>query len=92
MFIAISEYLKPISVMDEKRPQHQAFLKVHFANDKLLTCGRLNSQDGGVIITKNITRSEFENILSHDPYVIAGYCRYDITEFTPTINHESFNL
>lgn len=92
MLIAISKYIQPLSVVDQFRAQHHEYLKPLFDRDKLLTCGRQNSLKGGVIIPKDISRQEFEEILQQDPFVIAGVSKYEIVEFTPSFNHRNFIL
>lgn len=92
MLIAISKYTQPLSIVDTFRAEHHQYLKPLFDADKLLTCGRQNSLVGGVIIPKNISREEFEDILRKDPFVIAGVSKYEIFEFTPSFNHRDFIL
>src|SRR3990167_5965603 len=78
VFIAILKYTKPIDQVDALIPKHRAYLTKMFAKDKLLICGRLNPRTGGVIISKNIPRTEFETILKKDPF--AKVSEYTIIE------------
>lgn len=92
MLIAISKYQKPLSVVDQYREEHHEYLKPLFEAGKLLICGRQNSNEGGVIIPRDITRAEFSEILCKDPFVLAGATKYEIYEFTPSFQHPSFEL
>ena len=92
MLVAISKYTQPLLIVDKHRAEHHQYLKPLFDTDKLLTCGRQNSLEGGVIIPRDISREEFEEILRRDPFVIAGVSKYEIIEFTPSFNHRDFIL
>lgn len=92
MLIAISKYTQPLAVVDLHRAAHHEYLKPLFLVDKLLTCGRQNTQTGGVIIAKEISREEFEEILKNDPFVVERVAQYNIIEFTPSFNHRNFTL
>lgn len=92
MLLAISKYMKPLEEVDKFRVEHHEYLKPLFKLDKLLTCGRQDSLEGGVIIAKNISRKEFEYIIMNDPFVKAKVSKYEIIEFTPSFNHSNFVL
>lgn len=87
MFIAISNYLRPLSEVDVHRPEHQAFLKQLLADGKLLTSGRQNPPTGGIIISTIQSRAEFEQLLANDPFAKAGIAKYTIIEFNPSFYH-----
>jgi uncharacterized protein YciI len=83
MLVAISKYLKPIDEVDQHIVPHKAFLQELIDQKKLLVCGRQNPPVGGVIISREISKHEFETIMAKDPFVIAGVAQYHITEFAP---------
>lgn len=83
MFIAISQYKKPLPEVDLHRDAHRAYIKPYFSDGRLLAGGRQNPPSGGIIITKHATRAEFEEILKNDPFVKAGVAHYQIFEFQP---------
>lgn len=83
MLIAISRYKKSLDEVEVYRAQHHAFLKPYFIDGSLLVSGRQDTRLGGVIISKNATRAEFERILQEDPFAKSGVAEYHITEFNP---------
>ncbi len=83
MLIAILKYTKPLEDVDALTPEHRHYLKTVYDQNKLLVSGRLNPRTGGVIIAKNISRAEFEKILSEDPFVKVS--EHTILEFTPSL-------
>jgi uncharacterized protein YciI len=84
MFIAILKYIKPLAEVDAVLTVHRAYLKGLFDQNKLLVCGTQNPRVGGVIISMNVSREEFEKILKEDPFSKAGMIEYQIIEFAPT--------
>jgi uncharacterized protein YciI len=83
MFIAVLKYTRPIDEIESLLPKHREYLERLFRENKLLICGRLNPRTGGIIITKNISREEFEEILKNDPFVKVS--EFQIIEFLPTL-------
>ena len=90
MLIAISNYLKPLAELDTFRPAHHEYIKQFIDNEKLLVCGRQNPPVGGVIIAKNASRKEFEEILSNDPFAKKKVAEYKIIEFDPSFYANEF--
>lgn len=86
MLIAILTYTKSLDAVDRLVPPHRVFLKELFDEQKLLLAGRLNPRTGGVIIAKNISRTEFEQILQRDP--LHQVSEYKILEITPVFFDE----
>lgn len=83
MLIAILKYIRPLEEVDALLQKHREYLQKLFDQKKLLVCGRLKPRIGGVIIAKNISRSEFEKILQADPFQKVS-C-YEIIEFVPSL-------
>lgn len=83
ILIAILKYTKPLDEVDALLPKHREYLQMLLDQHKLLVCGRLQPRTGGVIIAKNITRTEFEKILKADPF--ATVSEHQILEFLPTL-------
>ena len=89
MLIAISNYLKPLEIVDSHRNAHIEYIKNLISTNKLLAAGRQTPPTGAVIIAKNISLDEFKNILASDPYYQAKVAEYKIIEFSPALCDES---
>lgn len=83
MLIAILKYIKPLNEIDALLPKHREYLQTLLNQHKLLVSGKLQPRTGGVIIAKNMTRAEFEKILTADPF--AKVSEHQIIEFLPTL-------
>lgn len=88
MFIAILSYTRPLEEIDAHLAKHREYLKNLVEKHKLLVAGRLNPRTGTVIISKNISRLDFEKIIKNDPFFTLS--EHTILEVTPTIYNESF--
>lgn len=83
LLIAILTYTRPLEEVDALLSKHRKFLQENFDQGRFLVCGRLQPRTGGVIIAKNISRTEFEKILEADPF--AKVSDHTIFEFTPSL-------
>lgn len=88
VFIAILTYTRPIEEIDANLAKHREYLKNLVEKHKLLVAGRLNPRTGTVIISKNISRQEFEDIVKNDPFFTLS--DHKILEMTPTIYNDYF--
>lgn len=86
MFIAITKYTKPLEEVDIYRPAHQAHIKKAIQQDLILVTGRRTpSHAGGMIISQQITKAQFEEFMQKDPFVKAQVATYEIFEFNPAM-------
>ena len=83
MFIAILTYVKPLAEVNAVFPEHLKYLNNLFSQKKLLIVGKQNPWTGGVIISKKVSREEFEKMMRDDPFTKAGVSQYQIIEFIP---------
>lgn len=90
LLIAILKYTKPLSEVDKLLPPHRKYLEQLLQEGKLLIAGRIHPRTGGVIIVKNLSRSEFESILQNDP--LSEVCEFQITEFSPTFHDPTLSI
>lgn len=74
-------YLQPLDVIDQARPAHVAWLNDEVAAGRILLSGRQESQEGGVLVTGDISIEDAEDIMARDPYQVAGIVRYDRLSF-----------
>lgn len=81
MFVLIVDYIKPLAEVDVVAPAHRAYLDQIFAAKKLIASGRQIPPIGGVLLSHVKTRAEVDEIIDHDPYVMAGVGRYTVLEF-----------
>ncbi len=81
MFIAISEYLKPLEEVNRFTAAHVAWLMKHYASGRFLGSGRRVPPVGGIIIARGESREELSSILAGDPYQQNGVAQYEVFEF-----------
>ena len=82
MFIASSRYLVPLDEVELVRPAHLEFMGRLAAAGRIVTAGRRNPPEGGVIILRAANRADAEATMADDPYVKNGTAEYTITEFS----------
>ena len=78
-------YLQPPDVIAEVRPAHLEWVKAHVDAGDLILAGRLESGDGGILITADISAEAADEMTATDPYELAGLGRYDRTSFNATL-------
>ena len=52
------------------------------AAGRLILSGRLESGDGGVLVTSDLSTAEAEDIIARDPYTVQGVVHYEGVGFT----------
>ncbi len=90
MFIIDVSYLVALDVIELHLAAHRAFLREQYARGVFLMSGRKVPRDGGIIIANMGSRAELEQLVTTDPFHIAGVAAYAITEFVPTMTADSF--
>jgi uncharacterized protein YciI len=89
MFIVSVTYLKPLDQIDLHLAAHRDFLGEQYRRGVFLMSGRRVPRDGGIIIADGLARAELEQLVTTDPFHVAGVARYDITEFVPTMTADA---
>jgi uncharacterized protein YciI len=85
MFIALLEYLKPLSDIDPLLGEHREFLERRYASGHFLLSGRKEPRTGGVILLRADSRAQAESILREDSFQREGVARFEIVEFLPSM-------
>jgi uncharacterized protein YciI len=75
-------YLQSSEMIDEARPAHLAWIRDEVDAGRLILTGRLESQQGGVLITADITSEAAEDLIAADPYELAGLVHYERVSFS----------
>ncbi|MCV7228541.1 YciI family protein [Mycolicibacterium komossense] len=75
-------YQQPADVIAEMRPAHMEWLQAEIEAGRLILTGRLESQQGGVLITGDISTEAAEELMAADPYSQAGLVHYERVGFT----------
>ncbi len=83
MFIAISEYLKPLEEVNQFSAAHASWAMKHYASGRFLASGRRVPPIGGIIIARGESQEEFLSLLAEDPYQQNGLAKYEVFEFNP---------
>lgn len=91
MFIIELTYKKDMSFVEKHLEAHRAFLDEYYAKGVLVASGPKNPRDGGVIMAREMDRSELEKILALDPFWKEEIASFRITEFAVTKRSANFN-
>jgi uncharacterized protein YciI len=83
MFVAISEYLKPLEEVERLSAAHGAWAMKHYASGRFLGSGRRVPPIGGIIIARGESQEEFLALLAEDPYQQNGLAKYEVFAFNP---------
>jgi uncharacterized protein YciI len=75
-------YEKPPEDIDEVRPAHLAWIEAEVDAGRLILTGRLESQQGGVLVTGDISTEAAEALINSDPYQLAELVKYERVGFT----------
>lgn len=74
-------YLQPLDVIDQTRPAHLQWLTDEVAAGRILLAGRVESQQGAVLIAADMSAEDADAVAASDPYTQAGLVRYDRVSF-----------
>lgn len=74
-------YLQPLDVIEQTRPAHLQWLTDEVAAGRILLAGRVESQEGAVLIAGDMSAADADAVAASDPYTQAGVVRYDRVSF-----------
>jgi uncharacterized protein YciI len=84
VYLMISKYLRPLDEVDDARDEHMAFLAGLEERGLVVTAGRQDPPNGGVILFDVDTEAEALELIAEDPYVKKGLAAYQATGWKPT--------
>ena len=90
MYLIILTYQKDLNEVEKHLEAHRAYLDKHYASGHFVASGAQVPSKGGVILCKDDSRGEVEEIISQDPFHEHRIAAYQIIEFTPTKFSEAF--
>jgi uncharacterized protein YciI len=85
MFIVTLTYLRPLAEIDALMPQHVAWLRRHYEAGLFIVSGRQKPRNGGVILTRTVSRANLKAVLEADPFVRSGCASFEVMEFKPSM-------
>ncbi|MBM2616797.1 hypothetical protein JIG36_14640 [Actinoplanes sp. LDG1-06] len=80
----ISKYVVPLTQVDEVRDAHLAFLEGLEARNLVVTAGRQDPPNGGVVVLNVDEEARALELIAQDPYVLRGVAEYTATGWIPT--------
>jgi uncharacterized protein YciI len=83
MFVVTLTYTAPIERIDELVAEHRAWLDQQYAAGVLLASGPQLPRVGGILLARAADRAALEQVLTGDPFRLAGVATYDVVEFDP---------
>ena len=78
-------YVQPLDVVDQTRPAHADWVQREIDAGRLLLAGRQESQQGGVLISGDISIEDAEALMAEDPDQEAGLVRYERVSFNGSL-------
>jgi uncharacterized protein YciI len=84
MFVLIVRYVAPLADIEQLLPEHVAYLERHYVDGTFLLSGRQVPRTGGLILARGDDRGRIEQLVSADPFVVAGAAHYEIIQVAPT--------
>jgi uncharacterized protein YciI len=90
MYIIELTYKKDMNFVDKYLEAHRAFLDEQYAKGTFLASGPKNPRDGGVILAREMDRSELDKILALDPFYTEEISHFKITDFAVTKRSAQF--
>lgn len=88
MYIVSLTYHHPIEEVESHLEGHIAWLKHYFQTGSFIASGRKNPRTGGVILVKDMERTELDAILAEDPFVAVA--NYEVTNVALTTTSAGF--
>lgn len=64
---------------------HRQYLAAQYERGDLLLGGRKIPRTGGIILSRQASREEVDDLFRNDPLVVAGAATFDIIEFEPVM-------
>ncbi|WP_020410576.1 YciI family protein [Hahella ganghwensis] len=83
MFVIEIEYKVELEQVEPLIEEHFAFLDKYYQKGLFVVSGRKEPRTGGIIIVKNASRSEVEELIKEDSFYRENVADYKITEFLP---------
>jgi len=80
VFVLIARYNRPADVVDQHLDEHIAWIRRHAEAGRVLVTARQNPVVGGLIIATG-DRAEIDEMISEDPFVVAGVSQYEVLEY-----------
>ena len=84
MYLMISTYLRPLDEVDGARDEHLAFLAGLEERGLVVSAGRQDPPNGGVVLLAVDTEAAAVELFADDPYVTKGLASYQATGWKPT--------
>lgn len=83
LFVIDITYVTALENVDPLVAPHMAFIERNYAAGRFLASGAKVPRTGGVIIARGRSVADIEELITADPFHMAGVARYKITEFDP---------
>ncbi len=88
MYIVNLTYHRPIEEVDSYLEGHITWLKHYFQEGSFIASGRKDPRTGGVILVKNMERTQLDAILAQDPFIAVA--NYEVTNVALTTASSGF--
>lgn len=90
MFIIDLNYIVPLDQLDAHMSEHVQYLHKYYKLNVFVASGRKVPRTGGIILALAKSRTEVEQIINEDPFIIYKLAEFSITEFLTSQSHPEF--
>ncbi|WON78335.1 YciI family protein [Serratia sp. UGAL515B_01] len=88
MYIVNLTYHRPIEEVENHLAAHVTWLKRYFQDGNFIASGRKKPRTGGVILVKDMARTQLDTILAEDPFDAIAH--YEVTDVALTATSAGF--
>lgn len=90
MYIVNLNYIHDLDKVDSLLDEHISFLERQYEKGIFIASGRKVPRTGGIILVRNISFEELDQVFSEDPFMIHGVAEYEVIQFIPTMMAAGF--
>jgi len=90
MYVIVLHYKVGIDVIDRWRPAHLGWLQKYYDAGYFVASGRQNPLVGGVILSRQMPRTELDKLLAEDPFIENDLADTIVIEFLPHMTAPGF--
>jgi uncharacterized protein YciI len=90
LFVVTLTYRRPATEIDARLDAHRDWLVAHARADRIVVAGPLESHTGGLIMATCADRSELDQMMAQDPFVIHELVTVDVQGFMPALHNGAF--
>lgn len=89
IYILILKYVRPLEEVNAHLDTHKQWLARHIREGRILAAGPSEDRSGGVVLASCGKRSELDDMVAEDSFVVHQVVEVSIQSFEPAIRSEA---